>query len=143
MLAAGRLYRAGLRMVKQQGIDKGYGAGREWENGTDSREAAVGFGIETEGVPMASTEEEGAVKIGPVHTSASLCGSWSVVGSCVRWVTAALLAAVIGTWLVWFAAYVQRQQNEEDIRSACRRLMPETAERCFDTVVIQRGGVRR
>ncbi len=38
---------------------------------------------------------------------------------------------------------VQRKFQEEDIRVACQRLMPETAERCFDTVVIQRGGVWR
>lgn len=55
----------------------------------------------------------------------------------------AALAAVIGTWLVWFSASVQRKFHEEDIRAACQRVMPETAERCFDTVVIQRGGVRR
>jgi hypothetical protein len=69
--------------------------------------------------------------------------SWSVVGCCVRWGAATLLAAAVGSWLVWFAAYVQRQQNEDDIRAACRRVMPDTADRCFDTVVIQRGGVRR
>jgi hypothetical protein len=54
-----------------------------------------------------------------------------------------VILAVIGTWLVWFSAYVQRKFQEEDIRAACRRVMPDTAERCFDTVVIQRGGVRR
>jgi hypothetical protein len=51
--------------------------------------------------------------------------------------------AVIGTWLVWFSAYTQRNLHEEDIRAACGRAMPESAERCFDTVVIQRGGIRR
>jgi len=55
----------------------------------------------------------------------------------------AVLLAVIGTWLVWFSASVQRKFQEEDIRAACQRVMPDTAERCFDTVVIQRGGVRR
>lgn len=50
---------------------------------------------------------------------------------------------LIGSWLVWFSAYLQRTMAEEDIRAACRRAMPETAERCFDTVVIQRGGIRR
>lgn len=54
-----------------------------------------------------------------------------------------VMLAVIGTWLVWFSAFIQRSLQEEDIRAACRRAMPETAERCFDTVVIQRGGVRR
>jgi hypothetical protein len=58
-------------------------------------------------------------------------------------VAGAVLLAAIGTWLVWFSASVQRTFQEEDIRAACQRMMPETAERCFDTVVIQRGGVRR
>lgn len=53
----------------------------------------------------------------------------------------ALLA--MGTWLVWFSAYTQRRFAEDDVRAACHRVMPETAERCFDTVVLQRGGVRR
>ncbi len=50
---------------------------------------------------------------------------------------------VIGTWLVWFSVVIQRNFQEEDIRAACRRAMPETVDRCFDTVVIQRGGIRR
>lgn len=55
----------------------------------------------------------------------------------------AVLLAVIGTWLVWFSASLTRKFHEEDIRAACKRVMPETADRCVDTVVIQRGGVRR
>lgn len=55
----------------------------------------------------------------------------------------ATLLALIGTWLVWFSFVIQRKHNEEDIRAACQRMMPETAERCVDTVIIQRGGVRR
>jgi hypothetical protein len=55
----------------------------------------------------------------------------------------AVLLAVIGTWLIWFSASIQRKFQEEDIRASCQRVMPETAERCYDTVVIQRGGVRR
>jgi len=54
-----------------------------------------------------------------------------------------VLLAVIGTWLVWFSASIQRQFQQEDIRASCQRVMPDTAERCYDTVVIQRGGVRR
>ena len=54
-----------------------------------------------------------------------------------------VLLAVIGTWLVWFSAFIQRNLQEDDIRAACRRAMPDAADRCFDTVVIQRGGVRR
>ena len=55
----------------------------------------------------------------------------------------ATLLALIGTWLVWFSFVIQRKHNEEDIRAACQRMMPETVERCVDTVIIQRGGVRR
>ncbi len=55
----------------------------------------------------------------------------------------ALLVAAIGTWLVWFSVSIQQQTQEEAVRAACQRVMPETAERCFDTVIIQRGGVRR
>ena len=62
---------------------------------------------------------------------------WSYIG------VSALLLTTIGTWLVWFSMFIQRNIQEEDIRAACRRAMPETAERCFDTVVLQRGGVRR
>jgi hypothetical protein len=54
-----------------------------------------------------------------------------------------VLLAVIGTWLVWFSAFIQRNLQEDDVRAACRRAMPDTADRCFDTVVIQRGGIRR
>lgn len=55
----------------------------------------------------------------------------------------ALLLASIGTWLVWFSISVQQHAQEDAIRSACQRVMPDTAERCFDTVIIQRGGIRR
>jgi hypothetical protein len=55
----------------------------------------------------------------------------------------AALLAVIGTWLVWFSASLQHKFQQEDIRAACQRAMPEQADRCVDTVVIQRGGVRR
>ncbi|GIW53866.1 MAG: hypothetical protein KatS3mg082_0270 [Nitrospiraceae bacterium] len=58
-------------------------------------------------------------------------------------IAGAIVAALIGTWLVWLSAYVQRTMAEEEIRAACRRVMPETADRCFDTVIIQRGGARR
>ncbi len=54
-----------------------------------------------------------------------------------------VLLTVIGTWLVWFSSFIQRNLQEDDIRAACRRVMPDAADRCFDTVVIQRGGVRR
>lgn len=66
--------------------------------------------------------------------------SWAVLWS---WVAGAVLALVIGSWLVWLSVFLQRKFAEEDIHNACRRVMPETADRCFDTVVIQRGGIRR
>jgi hypothetical protein len=72
-----------------------------------------------------------------------------VAGSIRSWLAWGLLAAgavlaiVIGTWLVWFSASVQRKFQEEDVRAACQRVMPETVERCVDTVIIQRGGARR
>ncbi len=62
---------------------------------------------------------------------------WSYIGA------SALLLAMIGTWLVWFSAVIQRNFQQEDIRAACQRAMPDTAERCIDTVVIQKGGIRR
>jgi len=65
---------------------------------------------------------------------------WRALGYLV---VGAVFLALIGTWLVWFSASVQRKFQEEDIRAACQRVMPETTDRCVDTVVIQRGGVRR
>jgi hypothetical protein len=61
----------------------------------------------------------------------------------LQWVVGAILVFALGTWLVWWSVYLQRQFAEEDIRLACKRVMPETADRCFDTVIIQRGGARR
>jgi hypothetical protein len=55
----------------------------------------------------------------------------------------ALLLALISTWLVWFSIYFQRKLYDDDIRAACQRVMPDTADRCYDTVIIQRGGARR
>jgi hypothetical protein len=60
-----------------------------------------------------------------------------------QWLVGAVLVVVFGSWLVWLSAYVQRMFIEEDIRSACERVMPETVQRCVDTVIIQRGGARR
>ena len=65
---------------------------------------------------------------------------WSV-WLCVA--VGAVLAVVIGTWLVWFSASLQRRNQVEDITAACQHVMPETVERCVDTVTIQRGGTRR
>jgi len=62
---------------------------------------------------------------------------WSYIGA------SALLLAIIGTWLVWFSAFIQRSLHEDGIRAACQRAMPDQVDRCFDTVMIQRGGGRR
>ena len=59
------------------------------------------------------------------------------------WVLGSILVLLIGSWLVVLSAYLQRKFIEDDIRSACQRVMHETIERCADTVIIQRGGVRR
>ena len=78
------------------------------------------------------------------HDGGSVCSSpgnsWRLW---VALLVGTILVAVIGTWLVWFSFVIQRQHNEADIRAACQRVMPETIERCVDTVVIQRGGMRR
>ncbi|MGQ0812054.1 MAG: hypothetical protein ACT4OO_12630 [Nitrospiraceae bacterium] len=60
-----------------------------------------------------------------------------------HWVFGTILAVLVGTWLVWFSAYLQRLWAQEEIRAACQRLMPETSDRCYDTVIIQRGVARR
>jgi hypothetical protein len=61
----------------------------------------------------------------------------------LQWSVAILAAFALGTWLVWWSALVQRTFTVEEIRSACQRVMPESVERCIDTVTIQRGGARR
>jgi hypothetical protein len=61
----------------------------------------------------------------------------------VQWCVGILVAFGLGTWLVWWAAVVQRAFTLDDVRSACQRVMPESVERCVDTVTIQRGGARR
>ena len=61
----------------------------------------------------------------------------------VQWCVGILAAFALGSWLVWWSALVQRTFTLEDIRSACQRVMPESVDRCVDTVTIQRGGARR
>jgi hypothetical protein len=61
----------------------------------------------------------------------------------VQWIAGTILALLIGSWLVWWAINLQWQFAEDEIRGACQRVMPETVERCVDTVIIQRGGARR
>ena len=60
----------------------------------------------------------------------------------VQWVVGTMLVFLIGSWLVWWAIHLQRQFAEDEIRAACQRVMPETVQRCVDTVIIQRGGAR-
>lgn len=52
------------------------------------------------------------------------------------------MLACIGTGLVWYATHLTHDLMMEDIRAACTRIMPETIQRCVDTVIIQRGGAR-
>jgi hypothetical protein len=61
----------------------------------------------------------------------------------VQWVVGTALAFIIGSWLVWWAINLQRQFLADDIKNACQRVMPETVQRCVDTVIIQRGVARR
>ncbi len=61
----------------------------------------------------------------------------------VQWIAGTILALLIGSWLVWWAINLQRQFAEDEIHGACQRVMPETLQRCVDTVIIQRGGARR
>jgi hypothetical protein len=61
----------------------------------------------------------------------------------LQWCLGIVVAFALGTWLVWWAAMVQRAFTLEEVRSACERVMPEAVDRCVDTVTIQRGGARR
>jgi len=61
----------------------------------------------------------------------------------MKWTVGTILAFLIGSWLVWWGMHLQRQFAEAEIRAACQRVMPDAAQRCVDTVVIQRGGARR
>lgn len=67
----------------------------------------------------------------------------TIIRLVVPWAIGIGVAFGLGTWLVWWAASVQRTFALQDIRAACQRVMPETTERCVDTVIIQRGGARR
>jgi len=73
-------------------------------------------------------------------TPRSLSGSVPLV---IQWMAGTILAVLIGSWLVWWTVHLQRQFAEDEIRAACQRVMPDTVQRCLDTVVIQRGGARR
>lgn len=60
-----------------------------------------------------------------------------------QWIFGMMFAVLLGSWLVWWTIHLQRQFAEDEIRAACQRVMPDTVQRCVDTVVIQRGGARR
>lgn len=61
----------------------------------------------------------------------------------MQWTVGTILAFLIGSWLVWWAMHLQRQFAGDEIRAACQRVMPDSVQRCVDTVIIQRGGARR
>lgn len=61
----------------------------------------------------------------------------------LQWTVGTILTVLVGSWLVWWAIHLQREFAEDEIRAACQRVMPDTVQRCVDTVVIQRGGARR
>jgi len=78
-----------------------------------------------------------------VHSEDSSSGLSGGARLAVQWIVGSILAFLIGSWLVWWAVNLQRQFAEDEIRSACQRVMPETVQRCVDTVILQRGGARR
>lgn len=81
---------------------------------------------------LESTWENKAERPVCFDTRVVLFGALGLVGCCA-----------IGTWLVWYAVHLDRAASLEEIRGACARTMPDSAERCVDTVIIQRGGARR
>ena len=93
-------------------------------------------------VPSSELTDQEEIRTG-THAQVGLRGSSSVVRLVVQWVVGTLLVFLLGTWLVWWAISLQGQFAEDEIRSACQRVMPETVQRCVDTVIIQRGGARR
>lgn len=93
-------------------------------------------------VPSSELTDQEEIRTG-THAQVGLRGSLSVVRLVVQWVVGTLLVFLLGTWLVWWAISLQGQFAEDEIRSACQRVMPETVQRCVDTVIIQRGGARR
>ncbi len=87
---------------------------------------------ETQAVKQYEAREEAAVVSVPSYLQI-------VLGSALGFI----IFGLIGTWLVWYSKHVEHTLVLEDIRGACQRVMPETIERCVDTVIIQRGGARR
>lgn len=81
-----------------------------------------------------------AEKEGKTDPAEQRISPWLICGYMVG---GAVLLAAVGTWLVWFAISVQRTFDDEAIRAACERTMPEKVQRCVDTVILQRGGGKR
>ncbi|MDF0644416.1 MAG: hypothetical protein P0111_10315 [Nitrospira sp.] len=100
-------------------------------------EQVVGQAVEQQ--PQQSVQEDRPV----VESTQSGSSAVGTIGTIVRWTVGIVAAFALGSWLVWLTAYLQRHFVLEDIRSACQRVMPDTVERCVDTVIIQRGGARR
>jgi len=78
-----------------------------------------------------------------VESSQQPSGNTRTLATGFRWTVGIVAAFALGSWLVWLTAYLQRHFVLEDVRSACQRIMPDSVERCVDTVIIQRGGARR
>lgn len=85
-------------------------------------------------------QQEMQQRIPELNTPRGLAGGVRFV---MQWMVGTILVLLMGSWLVWWAIHLQRQFAEDEIRAACQRLMPDTVQRCVDTVVIQRGGARR
>lgn len=77
------------------------------------------------------------------HTQGAMRGPSGRERFLMPWTVGTILVVLIGSWLVWWGLYLQRQFAEDEIRAACQRVMPDAVQRCVDTVVIQRGGARR
>jgi type II secretory pathway component PulL len=93
-------------------------------------------------VPSSELSDQEEIRVG-THAQVGQEGSSSVVRLVVQWAVGTILVFLLGSWLVWWAISLQGQFVEDEIRGACQRVMPETVQRCVDTVIIQRGGARR
>lgn len=78
-----------------------------------------------------------------IHASNTPRGFSCGIQLVIQWAVGTMLVVLMGSWLVWWTIHLQRQFAEDEIRAACQRVMPDTVQRCVDTVVIQRGGARR
>jgi len=88
---------------------------------------------------MSNQQEAQPVALAPESTRGHSGGGRLIM----QWMVGTVLAFLIGSWLVWWAVNLQRQFSEDEIKGACQRVMPETVQRCVDTVIIQRGVARR